>query len=117
MVDISIGFCTKLSFSTPSTTTGFITKLGYDPQQPYAMLPSEILSGSETTYYCDYAGGGVIKGGETVLRSGGASTDKSNAGIFYCGSAGARLNSAGNPEQKLEWWGYRIIFIPQEAAS
>ena len=112
---------TNLSFSPPSTGTGFITKLGYDPQQPYAMLPSEILSGvssgSETTYYCDYAGGGVGGGGKTVLRSGGASVDKSNAGIFYCDSAIARLNSAGDPENKSESWGYRIIFIPQEAAS
>lgn len=108
---------TKLSFSPPSTLTGFITKLGYDPQQPYAMLPSEISSGSETTYYCDYGGGGVSGGGETVLRSGGASTDKSNAGIFYCDSAIARLSSSGKPEKKAVWWGYRIIFIPQEAAS
>ncbi len=115
--DDMLGSFTRLSFSPPSTSTGFITKMGYDSNNPHAILPTEISSGSESTYYCDYGGGGVSGGGKTVLRSGGATVDQSNAGIFYCDSAVARLNSSGNPEQTNTSWGYRIIFIPQEAAS
>ena len=36
-----------------SSASGFITKMGYDPEHPYCNLPYKAEGGSTSTYYCD----------------------------------------------------------------
>ena len=42
-----------VGYSIPMTD-GYISKIGFDANNPFAMFPTE-MNGSESTYYCDYA--------------------------------------------------------------
>lgn len=54
----------ELSYSYPSigTSKQYITRIGFDPNCPWAMLPAEASGGSGTTFMCDTTAGDIDAG-------------------------------------------------------
>ena len=91
----------KLSYQLP-TAIGFITRNGFDENNPSYMLPSAI-QGSSSTYLCDQLWNSGSSG-TTPLSTGGAYNQNVNAGLF---AANTLQWQAGNE------FGSRLLYIPQ----
>ncbi len=94
---------TKLSYNGTTNWSGsYITALGLDTNNPFAMLPSAAGSGSETTYMCDACWSNT---GWRVFIHGGRWADGS-----FCGLFAAALNYSSS--YSLTYFGSRLLKIP-----
>lgn len=85
----------------------YIATVGFDPNNPYVMLPTT-AGGSSSTYYCDVVY--TSTSSATYTYGGDATDSKSYAGLFcskFYISESSQYADTGS----------RLIYIPQEAAS
>ena len=93
---------TQLGFTIP-TASGFLTRLGFDVNNPWAAFPNVATGGSETTFLCD--NGWFTGTGWLVARVGGSWDSAGLAGAF----AWAVNNVAATTSTSI---GARLLFIP-----
>lgn len=100
--DVSTDY-TRLSYSLASSSSGYISQEGVDTEaNSHVMLPSQI-SGSESTYYCDY--GSSSSSGWRVLYVSGSWYPGSDCGLFLAyGNISSSDSSSG--------LGSRLLYIP-----
>ena len=100
--DVSTDY-TRLSYSLASSSSGYISQEGVDTEaNSHVMLPSQI-SGSESTYYCDY--GSSSSSGWHVLYVSGSWSNGSNCGLFIANCDNSSSYSYSN-------FGSRLLYIP-----
>lgn len=101
--DDSTSGYTRLSYSgTTNWSSSYIKTEGLDPNNSWAMMPSEAGSGSDTTFLCD----GIWSGtGWRVFVRGGSWDNASIAGLFASGVANGSSLSHTND-------GSRLLFLP-----
>ncbi|MEG0618667.1 MAG: hypothetical protein RR557_05090, partial [Bacilli bacterium] len=78
--DIINGKYTKVGYNKLNTE-GWVTKMGYDPKNPFLQMPQEI-NGNASTKYGDYYGMNIVTGKRIVLF-GGYWNHGSGAGISH----------------------------------
>ena len=94
---------TQLDFAIPSTS-GFLTRLGFDANNSWAAFPNVATGGSETTFLCD--NGWFTGAGWRAARVGGAWGDAGQAGAFaWAVSDAAAATNVGI--------GTRLMYLPQ----
>ena len=98
--DTSTGY-TQIGFNLPSSND-FISALGYDSNNDWIMLPSEVSGASATSAIGDYC---YSSSGWRVAQLGGRWSSDSGAGAFYLGCSD-QASSAGTHV------GARVMFIP-----
>lgn len=100
--DVSTDY-TRLSYSLASSSSGYISQEGVDTEaNSHVMLPSQI-SGSESTYYCDY--GYTSSSGWSGLYVSGYWNAGSNCGLFIA----YRSDSSSDSYSSI---GSRLLYIP-----
>ena len=84
---------------TDSYASGYITKMGYDPEHPYCNLPYKSEGGSTSTYYCDFS---YVRNGYTGLYVGGSDSNL-NSGLSYWYAYNQPSYSASNLGCRLSY--------------
>lgn len=108
--DIESGY-TLLSYSI-STAAGnlFVTKIGYDEDYPYAMLPvSAASSGSSTTFICDTTNTNTTQPWTVVCNGGARNQGGGRSGLFCT----AFSNASSLTNSSYTFFGYRMMYIPE----
>lgn len=94
---------TALSYTIPTGVSDYyITKLGFDPDYPWIMLPSEASGGSSTTFMCDSLSA-TSSGSVAELSYSGGIYGSKDAGLFNL-----QIDIGAGRDD-----GLRLIYIPQ----
>ena len=88
---------------TKTQNSGYISGLGLDANMPWAQIPTAV-SGSESTYLCDYY---YLASGWRVASVGGSWAHGSDAGLFS-------LNTYDDSSYSSSYVGSRLLVIPAE---
>ncbi|MEG1485640.1 MAG: hypothetical protein RSC28_09815, partial [Bacteroidales bacterium] len=79
--DIINGKYTKVKYNKLNTE-GWVTKMGYDPSNPFLQMPQE-LNGNASTKYSDYYWMDTTTGKRIILFGGAWYTSDVNVGLSY----------------------------------
>ncbi len=100
-------FESKLSFTcNREWQSAYVTKLGFDSNYPYVLLPEEASGGSSSTFMCDAVDGLPSTSSTTYYFTFGGYSNGSESGLF-CYAPLQYATSASDTA-------LRLMFIPQE---